>query len=113
MRDWPETEAEIVQDLGIVVTKDYDPDKRSTSTSYAQYYKISYLANGAVFEVDDKASGINKVGDKILIRYDPNDPMVRHKNYNAQSQWAKGVPQFLIAAALMVFCYVCYSFSNL
>ena len=42
------------------------------------------------------------VDDIIPIKYDPSNPHIRHTFYNAQSPWAKGLPQFIIAAALMV-----------
>ena len=65
--------------------------KRTHTREFKHNYKISYLANGEVLEdfADDSEIGINKVGDKFLIRYDPNNPTVRLKKYNVQSKWAE------------------------
>ena len=98
--EWPETEAKVVEDLGSYTEENYDSDKRSSSKWTVHKRRISFMVNDTVFEDEQDFGYPYKVGDKMTVKYDPNNPKNLYENYSSQSPWAKGIAQFIIAGAL-------------
>jgi len=115
--DWPETEGKVVEDLGSYIKEIYDSDTKHTEKRPIYECKVSYTANGEVIEYVKEMDyrRYYNVGDSIPIKYDPENPGTRHESYNSQSPWSKGIPQFIIAAVLVVcgIVFFCLAYTEL
>ena len=106
--DWPETEGK-VEYLGYYVkvshSESANDDKPSTVKTKIHKFKISYTVNGKVFEYAKESSrkrDFYNGSGTIRVKYKPSNPKEHHTFFNLETPWAKGILQFIIAAALTV-----------